>query len=225
LGSRLAVALLSGGMDSAVASAHARAEGYALVTLAVDYGQRSRAELAAAAGLSQWLGAQEHLTLLVDLRAVGGSALTGDIDVPRDVEPGDRVPVTYVPARNTILLALALSVAEARGAEAIVIGVNSLDYSGYPDCRPAFLEAFQRVAEIGTRAGAEGRAPKILAPLARFTKAEIVGLGTRLGVPFDITVSCYDPDRNGRACGRCESCVLRRRGFTAAGVPDPTRYA
>ena len=212
-------------MDSAVASAHVRDEGYALVTLAVDYGQRSRGELAAAVDLSRWLRAQEHLAISVDLRAVGGSALTADIDVPRDVEPGDQIPVTYVPARNTILLALALSVAEARGAGALVIGANSLDYSGYPDCRPAFLEAFQRVAEIGTRAGVEGRAPRILAPLARLSKAEIVGLGTRLGVPFEITVSCYDPDRTGRACGRCESCVLRRRGFAAAEVPDPTRYA
>ena len=225
MGSRLAVALLSGGMDSAVAAASVRDEGYALVTLAVDYGQRSRAELAAASELSRWLCAQEHLGLSVDLGAVGGSALTGDNAVPMDVEPGDGIPVTYVPARNTVLLALALSVAEARGAAALVIGANSLDYSGYPDCRPEFLDAFQRVAEIGTRAGVEGRAPVILAPLARLSKAEIIGLGTRLGVPFDITVSCYDPDQAGRACGRCESCLLRRRGFAAAEVQDPTPYA
>ena len=212
-------------MDSAVASASVRDEGYGLVTLGVDYGQRASAELAAGAALSRWLGAQEHLELRVDLRRVGGSALTGETEIPRDLGPRGGIPVTYVPARNTLLLALALSAAEARGAAALVIGANSLDYSGYPDCRPEFIEAFQRVAETGTRAGEEGHAPRILAPLARLSKAEIIALGMRLGVPFEATVSCYDPDRAGRACGRCESCVLRRRGFAAAGVPDPTRYA
>ena len=219
------VALLSGGMDSTVAAAWAKREGYGLVALSVDYGQRTRAELDAARTLADWLEADEHLVLNVDLRPVGGSALTGEGDVPKGEEPGAGVPVTYVPARNTLLLALALGAAEARGAEAIVIGANSLDYSGYPDCRPEFLEAFQRVANVGTKAGVEGRAPRVLAPLGALAKAEIVVLGAELGVPFEKTISCYDPDVAGRACGACESCMLRRRGFERAGVPDQTQYA
>lgn len=218
------MALLSGGMDSAVAAAWARREGYALVTLCIDYGQRPRAELAAADALAAWLGSEEHLRLAVDLRPVGGSALTGDVDVPKDEGTGGEIPVTYVPARNTLFLALALGVAEARDAAAIVIGANSLDYSGYPDCRPEFLEAFQHVADTGTRAGVLGKAPRVVAPLGRLSKAEIVRLGVELGVPFARTVSCYDPGTDGRACGRCESCRLRHRGFVDAGIDDPTEY-
>lgn len=217
-----AVVLLSGGMDSTVAAAQARADGYELITLTVDYGQRTRAELDAAKDLSGWLRAVEHVALRVDLRPVGGSALTGDLEVPTEPEGG--IPITYVPARNTLLLALALGLAEARGAAALVIGANSVDYSGYPDCRPEFLRAFQRLAETGTKAGAEGRAPKLLAPLIDLPKSEIVLLGARLGVPFARTISCYAPDQEGRACGLCESCRLRRSGFEKAGVPDPTRY-
>jgi 7-cyano-7-deazaguanine synthase len=220
--SESAVALLSGGMDSAVAAAWAREEGYDLLTLSVDYGQRTRAELDAARHLSQWLGALEHRTLVVDLRPVGGSALTADIEVP--TEPaGEGIPVTYVPARNTLFLALALGLAEARQAGAIVIGANRIDYSGYPDCRPEFLDAFARVAEVGTRAGVEGRAPRILAPLLDLSKAGIVKLGSRLKVPFERTVSCYDPGPGASACGRCDSCRLRRKGFEAAGLEDPVQ--
>jgi 7-cyano-7-deazaguanine synthase len=211
-------------MDSAVAAAWARAEGYVLVALSVDYGQHTRAELGAARTLAAWLGAEEHVELEVDLRPVGGSALTGDIEVPTGDPVGDAIPVTYVPARNTLLLALALGLAEARGAEAMVIGANSVDYSGYPDCRPEFLDAFAKVAETGTKAGVEGRAPKVVAPLSRLSKAGIISLGARLGVPFERTVSCYVPDMEGRACGQCESCRLRKDGFAQAQVTDPTAY-
>jgi 7-cyano-7-deazaguanine synthase len=210
-------------MDSAVAAAWARAEGCGLVTLAVDYGQRHRIELEAARRIAAWLGA-DHVEIPVDLRAVGGSALTAEIPVPK--EPGaEPIPVTYVPARNTLLLALALGLAEARGADALVIGANRVDYSGYPDCRPEFLAAFQRLAEVGTKAGVEGRAPRVLAPLLDLPKSEIVRLGTKLGVPFGDTISCYDPAPDGGACGRCDACRLRRGGFEDAGVADPTRYA
>jgi 7-cyano-7-deazaguanine synthase len=217
-----AVALLSGGMDSAVAAAWARKEGHDLFTLSVDYGQRPRAELDAARDLSQWLGALEHLTLVVDLRPVGGSALTADIEIPTK-PAGEGIPVTYVPARNTLFLALALGLAEARKAVAIVIGANRIDYSGYPDCRPEFLDAFARVAEVGTRAGVEGRAPLILAPLLDLPKSGIVKLGSRLKVPFERTLSCYDPGPDASACGQCDSCRLRRRGFEEAGLEDPVR--
>jgi 7-cyano-7-deazaguanine synthase len=218
-----AVVLLSGGMDSAVAGAWAREQGFALVTLSVDYGQRQRPELRASRRLSRWLGALEHVVLRVDLRAVGGSALTDDIDVPKGgVGPG--IPVTYVPARNTILLALALGLAEARGADAIVIGVNRIDGPGYPDCRPEFLDAFRGLSALATKAGTEGRAPRLLAPLLDLPKSGIVALGTRLLVPFRDTLSCYDPTPAG-ACGACDSCRLRRKGFEDAGVEDPTRYA
>lgn len=217
-----AVTLLSGGMDSAVASAWAKEQGHELIALSVDYGQRTRAELDAAADIATWLEVKEHVILNVDLRAVGGSALTADIEVP--TEPTDGIPVTYVPARNTLLLALALGLAESRDAGAIVIGANSIDYSGYPDCRPEFLESFARVIETGTKAGVEGHAPRILAPLIELSKSAIVELGARLGVPFERTRSCYNPDPEGRACGQCESCRLRRRGFKQAGIDDPTRY-
>lgn len=217
-----AVVLLSGGMDSAVAGAWARDQGFALVALSVDYGQRQRAELEAARRVSAWLGAAEHVVVRADLRAVGGSALTDEIPVPRGgLAPG--VPVTYVPARNTFLLSIALGLAEARGADAIVIGVNRIDGSGYPDCRPEFLEAFRRLAVVATKAGLEGRAPRLLAPLLDLPKSAIVALGTRLGVPFADTLSCYDPAPDG-ACGACDACRLRRNGFEGAGVPDPTRY-
>jgi 7-cyano-7-deazaguanine synthase len=186
----------------------------------VDYGQRHRAEIEAARRIARWLGAREHVELRVDLRAVGGSALTSDIPVPRG-GPGRGIPVTYVPARNTLLLALALGLAEAREADAIVIGANRVDFSGYPDCRPEFLEAFGRVAETGTRAGVLGRAPRILAPLIDLPKEGIVRLGARLDVPFGDTLSCYDPDPRGRPCGTCDACALRRRGFAAAGIADP----
>jgi 7-cyano-7-deazaguanine synthase len=209
-------------MDSAVAAAWAREEGYDLLTLSVDYGQRPRVELDAARDLSQWLGALEHRTLVVDLRPVGGSALTADIEI-HDEPAAEGVPVTYVPARNSLFLALALGLAEAREAAAIVIGVNRIDYSGYPDCRPEFLDAFARVAEVGTRAGVEGRAPRILAPLLDLPKSGIVKLGSRLKVPFERTVSCYDPGPDASACGRCDSCRLRRKGFEAAGLEDPVR--
>jgi len=220
------VVLLSGGMDSAVAAAWAQAQGHRWIALSVDYGQGPSVELQAAGRVAAALGAEERLVLFVDLRAVGGSALTGGGPIPRDgaAAADGGIPATYVPARNTILLGLALAVAEARGAGAIVIGANAIDYSGYPDCRRAFLEAFGRVAETGTRAGVEGRAPVVLAPLLDLSKAGIVALGARLGVPFEATVSCYDPDAEGRACGRCDSCRLRREGFAAAGIPDPTRY-
>jgi len=211
-------------MDSAVAAAWARDEGYRIVTLTVDYGQRHQVELEAARVISRWLDAHEHVVLAADLRTVGGSALTDAIDVPRGGGTAG-IPVTYVPARNTVLLALALALAEARRATAIVIGVNSVDFSGYPDCRPAFLEAFARVAEVGTKAGAEGRAPRILAPLIDLSKAEIVEMGTRLAVPFAQTISCYDPRATGAACGGCDACRLRRKGFSEAGVADPTKYA
>ena len=220
---RTAVVLLSGGMDSAVAAARARDDGFGLVALTVDYGQRHRAELAAAQAVARALEVREHVVLRVDLRAVGGSSLTADVDVPRD-GPSGGIPVTYVPARNTLFLALALGLAEARGAEAIVVGVNRVDYSGYPDCRPEFLEAFARVAATGTKAGVEGRAPRILAPLVDLSKAEIVREGIRRGVPFEATLSCYDPAPDGAACGACDACRLRKRGFEEAGAADPTRY-
>ena len=218
-----AVALLSGGMDSLVAAAMVRAEGNRIITLAVDYGQRHRAELAAARDLSDWLEAEEHVVLGVDLRAIGGSALTDDIEVPH-AGGGNEIPVTYVPARNTVLLSLALGLAEARGAVGIVIGVNRVDYSGYPDCRPAFLDAFGKLAEVATKVGVEGHAPRILAPILELSKAEIVARGVALGVPFERSVSCYAATAEGRACGRCDACRLRRDGFVAAGVVDPTAY-
>jgi len=212
-------------MDSAVAAAWTREQGFALVALTVDYGQRSRAEPAAARRIADWLEVEEHLVLAVDLRAVGGSALTGDLAVPESEPAPGTIPVTYVPARNTLLLALALGLAEARGAEALVIGANQVDYSGYPDCRPEFLAAFQRLADVGTRAGAEGRPPEVLAPLLDLSKAEIVKEGLRLHVPFAWTLSCYDPTPAGLACGRCDSCRIRRKGFHDAGTSDPTVYA
>jgi 7-cyano-7-deazaguanine synthase len=224
LGDRHAVVLLSGGLDSATLLAMARADGFVCHTLAFDYGQRHRAELDAAARISAALGAIEHKVVTLDLRTIGGSALTDDaIAVPEQRSSG--IPVTYVPARNTVFLSIALGWAEVLSAEAIFIGVNAIDYSGYPDCRPAFIEAFQALTMVATRAGVEGRGVRIETPLIRLSKAEIIRAGSVLGVDYSQTVSCYQADASGRACGRCDSCVLRREGFLAAGVADPTRYA
>ncbi|MEA3066408.1 MAG: 7-cyano-7-deazaguanine synthase, partial [Sphingomonadales bacterium] len=219
-----AVALVSGGLDSMVAAALARESGFALLALTVDYGQRHRIELAAAARIAAALGAERHVVLPLDLRPFGGSALTADIDVPKS-GLGKDVPVTYVPARNTIFLALALGWAEAAGASDIYIGVNALDYSGYPDCRPDFVAAFERLAALATKAGAEGRAFRIAAPLLHMTKADIVREADRLGLDAALSWSCYDPAPGGRHCGLCDSCRLRARGFEEAGIADPTEYA
>ncbi|WP_202844436.1 7-cyano-7-deazaguanine synthase QueC [Luteimonas saliphila] len=217
-----AVVLVSGGMDSAVVLAMAREQGFALHALSVSYGQRHTSELDAAQRVARALGAVEHKTVTVDLRAFGGSALTADIEVPDAGGPG--IPVTYVPARNTIMLSLALGWAEVLGANDLFCGVNAVDYSGYPDCRPAFIEAFERLANLATKAGVEGAGIRVHAPLLRLGKADIVREGQRLGVDFAQTVSCYRADGDGRACGHCDACRLRAEGFAAAGIPDPTRY-
>jgi 7-cyano-7-deazaguanine synthase len=219
---RKAVVLVSGGMDSAVTLALAREQGFACHALSVDYGQRHLSELAAASRVASLLGAVEHKTVHVDLRSIGGSALTADIDVP--TQGGAGIPVTYVPARNTIMLAVALGWAEALGAADIFCGVNAVDYSGYPDCRPEFVEAFARLANLATKAGVEGAHLRVHAPLIRLSKADIVREGVRLGVDFAATVSCYQADAEGRACGACDACRLRAEGFAAAAVADPTRY-
>ncbi|MDI3261440.1 MAG: 7-cyano-7-deazaguanine synthase QueC [Fulvimonas sp.] len=220
---RKAVVLVSGGMDSAVVLAIAREQGYAAHALSVDYGQRHDAELAAAERVARLLGAVEHKTVRVDLRSIGGSALTADIEVPLD-GAAQGIPVTYVPARNTIMLSIALGWAEVLGAADIFCGVNAVDYSGYPDCRPAFIEAFERLANLATKAGVEGTHIRIHAPLMRMSKADIAREGTRLGVDFAATVSCYQADAQGRACGHCDACRLRAQGFREAGLADPTRY-
>ena len=221
---RPAVVLFSGGLDSATCLAIAREEGFAPHALAVRYGQRHARELEAAERVARALGAPLKVVSL-DLRAVGGSALTGDLEVPKD-GVGGGIPVTYVPARNTVLLGLALGYAETLDAQDLYIGVNAIDYSGYPDCRPAFVEAFEKLANVATAAAVEGRARyRVHAPLLQLTKAQIIQLGMRLGVPYGLTHSCYDPDAEGRACGRCDSCRLRAKGFRDAGVPDPTVYS
>jgi 7-cyano-7-deazaguanine synthase len=218
-----AVVLLSGGLDSATVLAIAKERGYACHALSMDYGQRHVTELAAARRVAAALGAVEHRIIPIALDAFGGSALTDRaIAVPECETLG--IPVTYVPARNTVFLALALGWAEVLGARDIWIGVNALDYSGYPDCRPAFIEAFERLANLATKAGAEGESFRIHAPLIDMSKAQIIHEGLRLGVDYALTVSCYQADAKGRACGRCDSCRLRRKGFADAGVPDPTRY-
>jgi len=224
---RKAVVLVSGGMDSAVTLAIARAQGFACHALSVAYGQRHASELAVAARVAATLGAVEHKTVSVDLRSIGGSALTADIAVPEHVDAHgeDEIPVTYVPARNTIMLSIALGWAEALGSSDLFCGVNAVDYSGYPDCRPAFIEAFERLANVATKAGVEGQTLRVHAPLIRMSKADIVREGVRLGVDFSATVSCYQADADGRACGHCDACVLRARGFAGAGVADPTHYA
>ncbi|WP_273457403.1 7-cyano-7-deazaguanine synthase QueC [Nevskia ramosa] len=222
-GQRKAVVLLSGGLDSATALAIARSEGYVCHCLSVAYGQRHSAELDASVRVAARLGAASHRLIHVNLDLIGGSALTdSSIDVPEGETPG--IPITYVPARNTLFLSLAMGLAEVQGAEALYIGVNAVDYSGYPDCRPEFIEAFEKVAQLATRSGVEGTALKIETPLIKLSKAEIIRRGTALGVDFAETVSCYQADGEGRACGRCDSCRLRREGFAAAGLPDPTRY-
>ncbi|MDR3445142.1 MULTISPECIES: 7-cyano-7-deazaguanine synthase QueC [unclassified Dyella] len=222
---RKAVVLVSGGMDSAVTIAIAREQGYQVHALSVAYGQRHNAELAASERVSGLLGAVEHKTVFVDLRTIGGSALTADIDVPLDQTGEQGIPVTYVPARNTIMLSIALGWAEVLGSADIWCGVNAVDYSGYPDCRPAFIEAFEQLANVATKAGVEGAGIRIHAPLMRMSKADIAREGQRLGVDFSETVSCYQADAEGRACGHCDACHLRAQGFSVAGLPDPTRYA
>ncbi|MBI5479796.1 MAG: 7-cyano-7-deazaguanine synthase QueC [Deltaproteobacteria bacterium] len=225
-----AVVLLSGGLDSATALAVARADGHECHALTFRYGQRHAVELAAAAAVARSLGVAEHRVVDVDLRWIGGSALTAPIPVPKhrprdEPSPPDDIPITYVPGRNTIFLAFAVAWAEVLGATDVYLGINAVDYSGYPDCRPEFLEAFARVARLGTRAGALGGDLRVRAPLAGLDKAAIIRLGLSLGVDYGLTHSCYDPDAAGRACGACDSCQLRRRGFAQAGVPDPTAYA
>lgn len=221
--SRKAVILVSGGMDSAVTIAMAREQGFEVYALSVAYGQRHSSELEASERVAKMLGAVVHKTVHVDLRSIGGSALTADIDVPED--GGEGIPVTYVPARNTIMLSIALGWAEVLGSNDIFCGVNAVDYSGYPDCRPAFIEAFQSLANVATKAGVEGAGIRIHAPLMRMSKGDIVREGMRLGVDFSATVSCYQADAEGRACGHCDACRLRAEGFAKAGVPDPTHYA
>ncbi|MBD9482076.1 7-cyano-7-deazaguanine synthase QueC [Pseudomonas sp. PDM14] len=219
-----AVVLLSGGLDSATILAQAKAADFACYSMSFDYGQRHRAELQAAERVAQQLGVVEHKVIGLDLNGIGGSALTDNsIAVPEG--PTEGIPVTYVPARNTVFLSLALGWAEVLGAHDIFIGVNAVDYSGYPDCRPAFIEAFERVANLATREGVEGSGFRIQAPLQNLSKAQIVEIGLRHGVDYGLTVSCYQADGDGRACGRCDSCRLRAAGFAAAKVADPTRYA
>lgn len=220
-----AVILLSGGLDSATVLAIAKNEGRECLALSLVYGQRHHIELEAAKRVADAMGVAEHVVYPLDLRVFGGSALTSDIDVPKDAVGAPGIPLTYVPARNTIFLALALGYAEAREAQEIWIGVNALDYSGYPDCRPDFIEAFQQVVWKGTRSGVEHHEPRLVAPLVHMNKADIIRRGVELGVDYAITHSCYDPAPDGRACGHCDSCLLRKKGFLDAGVGDPTVYA
>jgi len=220
-----AILLLSGGIDSATCGAMARRDGFALLALSFRYGQRHAVELDAARRIAQSLSVEEHRIVDIDLRAFGGSALTDDIAVPKDHAGDGAIPITYVPARNTIFLSYALAWAEVAGIADIFIGVNAVDYSGYPDCRPEYIEAFERMANLATKAAVEGRRLTIHTPLIRLTKAEIIRTGASLGVDYGLTHSCYDPAPDGRACGGCDSCAIRRRGFEQAGVADPTRYA
>jgi len=224
-GAAPAVVLLSGGLDSATAAAWAIDRGYRLSALSVDYGQRHRCELDSARAVAGALGITDHAVIRVDLAAFGGSALVdAAIDVPKgrsDAEIGHGIPTTYVPARNTVFLALAMAMAETRGAEALVLGVNAIDYSGYPDCRPEFLDAFSKLAQLATKAGTEGKPLEIVAPLIDLSKEAIIRLGLSLGLDYGLTTSCYDPDDAGRPCGRCDSCLLRAAGFAAAGAIDP----
>jgi 7-cyano-7-deazaguanine synthase len=228
-----AVVLLSGGLDSSTCLAWARARGFACTTLAVDYGQRHRIELEAARRVARALGAEEHREIALDLRAIGGSALTADLEVPRDRDEsamGADVPVTYVPARNTVLLALALGLAETLGARDLVAGMNALDYSGYPDCRPEFVRAFEALASVATRAGLEGAVFTVHTPLMELDKAGVIRLGLSLGLDYSLTHTCYDPAADPAvpgarvACGRCDACRLRLKGFREAGLADPVRY-
>ena len=220
-----AVCLLSGGLDSTTCLAIARSEGYQCYCVSFNYGQRHSAELNAAAKIAATLGAREHRTIRFDLREFGGSALTSDLDIPKDRstrQMAEGIPITYVPARNTIFLAFALAYAEIARASDIFIGVNAIDYSGYPDCRPEFIHAFERMARLATKAGVEGQTRvKIRTPLIAMTKADIIRKALELGVDLSLTSTCYDPDREGRPCGRCDACLLRRKGFKEAGIPDP----
>lgn len=219
-----AIVLLSGGLDSATCLAMAKADGFEPVALSFDYGQRHHAELAAARRVAAAFGITDHRVLRLDLGTLGGSALTDPaIAVPTEASSG--IPVTYVPARNTVFLAFALGLAEVSGSDDIYIGVNAIDYSGYPDCRPEFIQAFETMANLATKAGVEGHRMRIHTPLIDLSKADIIRAGTGLGVDYSLTVSCYQADAEGRACGVCDSCRLRRQGFAAAGLPDPTRYA
>ena len=225
--SKKAVVLLSGGLDSTTCLAMAKAEGFEPVCLGVAYGQRHAVELERARRVAQALGVKDFRVVPIDLRQVGGSALTADIEVPKDRPEGEMahgIPITYVPARNALFLSLALGLAEVVGASDLYIGVNAVDYSGYPDCRPEFIRAFEQLANLATKAGVEGTRFRVHAPLSGMSKADIIHEGVRLGVDYSLTHSCYDPDPEGRACGRCDSCVLRRRGFEQAGVADPTPY-
>lgn len=227
--SHRAVVLLSGGLDSATTCAIARSEGFDVHALSVDYGQRHRFELDAARRVAASLGVVEHRVVRIDLSGFGGSALTAEVDVPKDrneAAMNAAIPVTYVPARNTVLLSLALGYAEVLGAADLFVGVNAVDYSGYPDCRPAFIEAFERLANLATKAGVEGTLRfRVHAPLIEWTKAQIIRRGTELGVDYGLTHTCYDPAADGTSCGRCDACVLRRKGFAEAGQTDPLRYA
>lgn len=226
---KAAVVLLSGGVDSATTLAMARHEGFACHAITFDYGQRHRLELEAARRVAESMGVGRHVTIPFDLRAIGGSALTDDIPVPRDQDPetmAGQIPSTYVPARNTIFLSFALGWAEVLGAFDLYIGANAIDYSGYPDCRPEYIAAFERMANLATRAGVTGEGRfNIHAPLIEMSKADILRTGVRLGVDYALTTSCYDPADDGAACGRCDACILRRNGFEEAGIEDPTRYA
>jgi len=223
-----AVVLSSGGLDSTTAMAISKADGYEIYSLSFSYGQRHSVELDAARRVAKAIGAKEHLVIDIDLKLIGGSALTDDIEVPKDRNENDmiaEIPVTYVPARNTIFLSYALGWAEVIGASDIFIGVNAVDYSGYPDCRPEFVEAFEKMANLATKVGVEGKKQiRIRAPLIKMTKAEIIQKGIELGIDYGMTRSCYDPSPKGEACGHCDSCLLRKRGFLDAGVKDPTKY-
>ncbi|MEX2114564.1 MAG: 7-cyano-7-deazaguanine synthase QueC [Pirellulales bacterium] len=226
--SKPAVILLSGGLDSATTAAIARAEGFELFAISFDYGQRHRFELEAARRVAESLGVARHVTIQIDLRQFGHSALTAAIDVPKGrsaEEMGEGIPITYVPARNTVFLSLSLAYAETLGAADLFIGVNAVDYSGYPDCRPEYIAAFERMANLATKAGVEGTLVfRVHTPLVQLSKADIIRRGTALGVDYGLTHSCYDPDASGRACGQCDSCVLRLNGFAAAGISDPAPY-
>lgn len=222
-----AVVLLSGGLDSATCCAVARSEGYEIFALSFSYGQRHSIELDCASKIAFFCGALQHQVANIDLRAFGGSSLTADIDVPKNrnsAEPSDEIPNTYVPARNTIFLSFAVGWAEVLGCDDIFIGVNAIDYSGYPDCRPEFIKAFEKMANLSTKAGVQGRHLSIHTPLINLHKSEIIQLGSSLGLDYGLTHSCYDPDPQGLACGACDSCIIRRKGFQEAGVADPTRY-
>ncbi len=226
--SKKAIVLLSGGLDSTITLAIARDEGYDTYAMSFRYGQRHAVELQCAKNIAKAFGVKQHIVVDIDLRTFGGSALTANIEVPKDrsdAEMADSIPITYVPARNTIFLSYALAYAEVLGTDTIFIGVNALDYSGYPDCRPEYIEAYEIMANLATQVGVEGKTQlTIQAPLMYKTKAEIIQIGAVLGVDYSLTLSCYDPDAEGRACGGCDSCLLRKKGFKEAGIPDPTRY-